>query len=204
MRVEETRMKKLASALIATTLLAAACGSSEATDIAASAPDASVEEVVTTETPISETAATDAPSTTTTAAKPAATVGSAAANSSADSDYCEMSRILTENEPGLDVYDDPEALQIYMTGLMEDVERMTEVAPPEIQADFALVKDSLVAFEQLLIDADWDFAIAAAGMDELFGDNPELDAASDAMDAYDRDVCGIDNDAGTTAETIDD
>ncbi len=202
MHVEDTRMKKLASALIATTFLAAACGSN-AVDVVASAPDDSVEEVVTTDAPTSETPATDV-STTEAPAESTTTPGVDPGKTADTSEFCEISRRLSEDEPELNVYDDPETLQIYMTGLMEDVERMAEVAPPEIHADFTLVKDSLEAFEQLLIDADWDFLVASANMDELFEDDAELDAASDAMDEYDRDVCGIDDGAGTTAETIDD
>lgn len=197
MQVDNTKMNRLASALIASTLLAAACGSNEATEVVASTPDASVEEALATDATTAETPTTAAPT------EAPTTLGDAAGNTAASSEYCEIARSLDENEAEFSIYEDPEALQTYVTSVMAEVKRMEEVAPSEIQADFAVVKSSLDTFQTLLLDADWDFATASAGMQELFEDNAEYDAASDAMDAYDRDVCGIGNsDDATTVETI--
>lgn len=192
-------MKKLASAVVASSLFAAACGSNETIEVLGSTPAASAGEAPTTETPTSEM-----PTTTAAPTEAPATLGFDAGNEAAGSEYCEIARHLDENEAPFSIYDDPETLQTYVTGVMEEVERMEEVAPPEIKADFTVVKSGLDIFQQLLIDAGWDFNAASTEMQELFADNPGSDAASEALDAYDRDVCGIgdkdDATIGTTSE----
>lgn len=193
MHVDDTEMKKLAFALIASSILAAACGSNETIEVLGSTPDASAGRPPTSETPTTRTAS----------AEPPTTLGFADGNAAASSEYCKIARTLAENEAPFIIYEDPESLQTYVTGVMEEVERMEELAPPEIRADFALVKSGLDTYHQLLIDADWDFANASAAMQELFEDNPEFDAASVAMDDYDRDVCEIDNEDATTSVTSD-
>ena len=69
------------------------------------------------------------------------------------------------------------------------------IAPPEIRAD---LKTVLTAFENqflpVLTAAGWDILAAADDL-EAINDNPVLEEASDRVEAYDAEACGLEDES---------
>ena len=78
--------------------------------------------------------------------------------------------------------------------------RAVQLAPNEVRPDMALFAEAMGEYNSLLAEYDYDFmALAMASMDdpeleERFAvlDSAELDAASERIEAYVLDECGID------------
>ena len=137
-------LQKLAAALAASSLFAAACGSSEAADVGGLTPDASAEETPATETPTSES-----PTSTAASAEPPTTLGFSADNSATSSEYCEIVRRRTENQAPFSIYGDPEALvdsrPVEYAGLVTAVQLSIELDPLDLPAPVPQLRQSKAA-----------------------------------------------------------
>lgn len=75
-------------------------------------------------------------------------------------------------------------------GLLDDA---IDRAPSEIKGDLEIVRGDFDSLAEVLEANDYDFFAASEQLDAL--ETPEVDAASDRIDAYVESVCGVDPDA---------
>ncbi len=180
-----TSRSNLLAILFALVFVVAACGGDDDDDAAdettttASADDGSDggDETTTTE---AETTTT-VEETTTTEAEPV----DVDPNSGVGTDYCNAS--LRQDELVRDwVIGDPESTEQYFT---EVLELAKSVDPPdEIAADFAVLIDNFEQIIPVLEDAGWNL-LAVDENDPILND-PEANAASERIDAFDQAFCG--------------
>ncbi len=115
----------------------------------------------------------------------------------ADSDWCQAVRSAADGEDGgIDVNLlglTAEELEAQFTENVAIVERWESTAPPEIQSDVTTMADAFRTLVSLAEAAEWDLMVM--GTDPAFieaFETDELGAAADRIDAYSRDVCGVD------------
>ena len=169
------------------TLLAVACGGDDDGDVLASS-DASTD-------------AESAPATEDTTGD-----DNEAMTGDGDSEWCERIReVQDSDEPsplnfsftGLD----PATLETQFTDNLEVVEEWADTAPPEIDDQVATMLETYTSFVELASDAEWN--LIALGSDPEFlaiAEDPAIQQAANDIDAYSRDVCGID--FGVPAQTV--
>lgn len=83
---------------------------------------------------------------------------------------------------------EPDAFREAFEELFELTERALDVAPEEIRDDFELVRDQLTDVRDLLEEADYD--LTAVDQDAL-AESTEQEAASDRIEAFIEEECGI-------------
>ena len=181
-------MRRLASVAVAMGLVLAACGSDDEGQLAS-----------TTDGGDDAAAATDAGD--------SGDDGESAADDSGDggdamtgdsgSDWCDAARAAAEGEDSGIEFNllglTPEELEARFDQNVAVVERWESTAPPEIASDVTTMADAFRTLVTLAEDAEWD--LLALGTDPAFVeafDDEELGAAADNIDAYSRDVCGVD------------
>jgi hypothetical protein len=98
---------------------------------------------------------------------------------SAGSDYCDAADAANGGGSGLDLSDDPRAA-------LDSVRALAAAAPPELQDDF----DTFIDGIDDIAEMDEESPEALATIFELMAD-PEFAAASDAIEEYTKDECGI-------------
>lgn len=178
-----TRHRSAALALAAVLALGACGGGDD--DSSSDAPSATTAAVA--EAPDETTAVTEAPAATE-APDPEPVSGDSG------SEWCDGIRSGEDSGIGVDLFGaTPEEIEAQFRQNVEAVERWESVAPPEIEDDVNLFADAFRTFVRLGEEADWDILAMAENPEfETAFDDPALDAASDRIDAYSRDVCGVD------------
>ena len=111
-----------------------------------------------------------------------------------DDDFCRVARDLDENDPFEDADLDPFSPEFF-DAARELYDGLLAIAPDEISGDVELVRDELLTIGEQLAAIDYDFTDPAFGevMETL--DSGSVDASAMRIEAYLRDVCGIDVDA---------
>jgi hypothetical protein len=148
---------------------------------------------------VTDAASTEAPADTDATADSEAPEGTDAPEfeGDADSEFCELARRVEDSEflEG----DDPEQLREEYQDVSEAFDQLRDTAPDEIRDDIQLLGDQLDEFIAVLDEYDFSFtalAEAAADNPELAASldavsSPEFEEASDRVDTYVTDVCGI-------------
>lgn len=174
---------------LALAVLAAACGG-----------DDSSGEDDTTTTAGQETTTTTAPPTTTTAPTTTTTVAAEpVAGGDSNSPWCREARAAQEggnqNPLDLDVFalTNPASAEQELTEFLTGVEMFEDLAPPEIEADVAIVAGAFRTFYETAEAAEFNL-IAISEEDIAAFDNPALETAANNIDAYTTEVCGVDFD----------
>ncbi|CAN5272107.1 hypothetical protein BH18ACT4_BH18ACT4_03040 [soil metagenome] len=178
-------------------LLIAGCGGAD--DSASPTTDADADADETTTAPSDDDAATDGAAT-----DGAATDEPAPEFSGEGSDeLCDFAEQINEADifSGEDATQSPEELEDRLTELNAALVRANDLAPDEIAADLAVASQSFPLVIDLYEQFDSDSAAPAQALQDdpaLFAplSDPEVMAASQNVDAYFRDVCGIEDDAG--------
>ncbi len=117
-----------------------------------------------------------------------------------DSDtFCALAVQFDENDPTTELFtsDDPEQLKVDWATAEDLISSLTAEAPAEIKPDFEILTAGFQQVGDLYEKYDWDFQALgeAASTDPdvaALADTAEADAASDRVDAYLQQVCGID------------
>lgn len=178
-------MKKLIAALFALTLLATACGGSTdiiAADIEGASDDGGSEDNGGSD----DTGASDDNG------------GSDDGGGSFDGDFCALAQ---EREDAESTFDSvnvfiPSEFEAAWNENIRLLERAIVIAPDAIRADLELIRAEIGPVDAALREAGFDVAaIFADDPDADFDETPEAEAAGERIDAYVRDVCGIDVDA---------
>ena len=114
-----------------------------------------------------------------------------------DSEWCRAVRSAADGEASpldLDLLGlTPEELEARFTENVALIEEWEATAPPEIEADVTAMADAFRTLVSLADAAEWDLLVM--GTDPAFleaFDVGELGPAADRIDAYSRDVCGVD------------
>jgi hypothetical protein len=151
-------------------------------------------------------AAEDAPATSDAAEDAAATsdaadVGddSGGDGDSNNSEWCQLARGVESESDLLDDVDftDPEAIEDAFQQVIDSLEDAADSAPEEIEADVELTLDGFNELFDALQAVDFDFL----EIDQSFAENPEVEAASDRIEAYNERECGIERDSDVTDDT---
>lgn len=88
---------------------------------------------------------------------------------------------------------DAQAIEAQVNANVEVLENWASIAPSEIKTSVETIVGAFETFAELGNDAGWD--LTAMVNDPQFAatfEAPELEAATDAVDAYNRDSCGVD------------
>jgi hypothetical protein len=165
----------LALALVATGCGGDDAGSDDATTTTASTSDG------------------DGQTTTTTAATTTTEAESMSGDSG--SEWCDRMRLAAEGEGALDfdTLSTPAEFQEAFEAGLELFEEAADIAPREIDEDVDTLLEMFRVFVDVGTRAEWA-PLAMFQDPELLAaaDDPALEAASDRIDAYNRDVCGVD------------
>ncbi len=120
-----------------------------------------------------------------------------------DSEWCDLARSVEAEDDLLEGVDftDPEALENAYQSMIDLVEDAADSAPEEVKADIELtVERSKVIFDAL---KDADFNIL--DVDQAVFEDPEAEAASERIEAYNERECGIaDDDVTDDGDATDD
>ncbi len=195
-------MKKRISALAVTVLVLGACGGGG---------DASTE--ATTPTSVDDTideSATTMPSVTTASTEPAATTTTEGQSTGdqptfqgdAGSDWCVAAQEVEDASAAIDAVDftDPAAVEEAFTEALRLMEMAIEFAPPELQGDLDVTLEGFKQLQDALIAVDYDFL--NADLSVLEDRDAIMQAASDNIEVYNEQVCGITADgSGNTDDT---
>lgn len=122
------------------------------------------------------------PTSTTTESTGSTTDGGSSEPSDPDSEYCTVASEIRDTSTS--VAEDPDTA-------LEQLERLGAAAPPELEGDFEQFTGTIRQLSEVPED---DPAAIAEVIGLLI--EPELQAASDAIDGYTRDTCGFGIDAG--------
>jgi hypothetical protein len=111
---------------------------------------------------------------------------------SGDSEWCDMARTVEAEDDLLEGVDfsDPDALEDSYQQMIDLVEDAAGSAPEELEADIDLVVDRSKVIFEALKDADFNIL----DVDQSVFEDPEADAASERIDAYNEAECGIESD----------
>jgi hypothetical protein len=165
-------------AAVALALLAAACGSGDEAEVG-SAPVTSDDEGADGSTETTDDAG-------------------AAMTGDANSDWCQAMREVQESGDanpmdfgftGLD----PASMEAYFTGNLAMMDDWRNAAPPEIDQQVETMYGLYSSFVDLAEAAEWNVAVMGSDPEfmELVSD-PAVEQAANDIDAYSRDVCGVD------------
>lgn len=113
-------------------------------------------------------------------------------DSGGSSSYCSLAAMQDSIDNEFDFLSaTPADVESYFSDNRDALAEATALAPAEIRSDLQTI---LAAYESqflpVLSAAGWDIFAAADDL-ELINENPVFDAASDRIEAYDADVCGI-------------
>ena len=135
--------------------------------------------------------------TTTTTAAPTTTTTEVSVSGDSDSEWCRELRRVSEETGGPGDIDfltaTPEELGRAFETVLDAFSEAADSAPPEIADDVDIMVDAYAAFVEKGQQADWNLLTLAN--DPEFAatfDDPAIEMAADRMDAYGREVCGVD------------
>ena len=119
-----------------------------------------------------------------------------------DSEWCDMARAVEAEDDLLEGVDfnDPDALEDSYQQMIDLVEDAAGSAPEELEADIDLVVDRSKVIFDALKDADFNIL----DVDQSVFEDPEADAASERIDAYNEAECGIESDLDDPTDDSDD
>jgi hypothetical protein len=132
-----------------------------------------------------------------------ASATSDASDTGGDSDsggaWCELARDIDSDDTLFDSMDinDPDSVENAYQEFVNVFEDAADNAPDEIKADMEIVLERIKTAFEALKDADFNIV----EVDQAVFEDPEADAASDRIDAYNEEVCGIESDADVTDDT---
>ena len=175
------RRYRFVAIIMTLALVAGACGGDD------SGGDATTAATTTTTTAAGE-GDVAADTTTTTAAEPV--------SGDSGSVWCDRIRQAASEASPVDVNfltATPAEIQAQFETTVGLFEEMAEIAPSEIDDDVDTVLAAYRRFVELGNEASWDlFALANNTEFAAAFEDPSIGAAADRMDAYNRDVCGVD------------
>ena len=171
--------------IIALALVATACGGGS---------DDSSDDPTTTSTVAGGGGDNDGGSSASTTTTP--TTAPAQVSGDSGSGYCDRIRDTSEgDQDGLDfnpLGKTPQQLQALFEANLEVFEGWENLAPDEIKDDAAVIIEAFRGIVERANELEWD--LQALASDPAFNafDSAEVTAAADNLDAYSRDVCGVD------------
>ena len=172
--------------VLALALLATACGGGDSDDT-----------TTTTAASSSDGGSDSGNETTTTTVAATTTTTEVSVSGDSDSTYCRRVRAADESdETPLDFSffgKTPEELEAQFEANLEVFAEWVSIAPDDIKDAAQTVYNAYEAFVNRGNELLWD--LEAMADDEVLNsgfDTPELDTASEVLDAYSRDVCGVD------------
>jgi len=118
----------------------------------------------------------------------------------ANSDWCVTSRQLDIESDGFDSLDfaDAAAVQAAFTEMVGLYQGATQFTPPELENDVEISFSAILAFQEALIAADYDFLLADLSiLEDVDGD---VEAANDNIELYNEQVCDIPADVDVDAD----
>ncbi len=181
-----------AAACSGSTISADTVGEQEVAEVAEESVTEDAEEPADTQAPTSTTAA---PVETTTT--PPTT--QAASNSEA---FCTLSVEVDDFVNGFNGFFDPVELEGFAMEYRGLLDEGLATVPDDIATDFGIVRDAQLELFSAL-EADGYSADALLTQGEAIMEAPDVVAASDALDEYEADVCGIDTDVVTDPDEPD-
>jgi hypothetical protein len=115
----------------------------------------------------------------------------------AGSDWCDAIRDAADDEASPIDFDllglTPQEMEARLTENVAVLEDWEAKAPPEIDEQVNTMVDAFRTVVSRADEAEWDLATLATDPAFLGAfDAPELESAADDIDAYSRDVCGVD------------
>ena len=116
--------------------------------------------------------------------------------------YCELAILIETKGDAFfegDSPGDPAKLEAFFVDIQEDMDEAVEVADSVVKDDIVLLKEEIAAFVELMEEYEFNFVLATSAVDDR-PMKPEWDAAHDAVDLYDKEVCGFDKDADEVEE----
>lgn len=126
-----------------------------------------------------------------------------------DGDFCAIARDLEENDPFSGEVDGQEFdvfSEDFFSYVVDLYDGLVAIAPDEIVGDIALIRSSMVELEAVAEQFDYNFF--DPGMADAFEalDSVEFNTASDNIETYLADTCGIETGLGgdTTSEAVPD
>jgi hypothetical protein len=135
--------------------------------------------------------------TTTTTPAPTTTTADVSVSGDSDSAWCRGLRQASEETAGPGAIDlltaTPEELGRAFEAVLDTFTEAADSAPPEIADDVDVLLTFFAAMVEKGRDADWN--LLALANDPEFGatvDDPAFEQAANRVDAYSRDVCGVD------------
>ena len=117
------------------------------------------------------------------------------------SDWCDLSREMDSDTSLFDTMDinDPESVEDAYNQVIGAIEDAADETPDEIKDDVEIVLERIKTGFEALKDADFNLL----EVDQAAFEDPEADAASDRIDAYNERECGIESDGAETSTTDD-
>ena len=116
-----------------------------------------------------------------------------------DSDWCAAARRVESASDALDAEDfdftDPASVEDALGDMLSEFESALTSAPSEIRDDLDTSYANFRAFDDALAAVDYDFL--RADLSVLADDEGEIEAATDRIEAYNWEVCGIPIDTDT-------
>ena len=129
-----------------------------------------------------------------------ATDGTTVFSGNGDSDYCQLVREYDQQTTAFDDLfsgdtTDPAEMAAAFAQLQQVVDQLVSIAPAEVKADAQVMGDATKQMIALIAKNDYDFtklmsSADATALNDLFN-SQEIAAASDHLDQYDQQVCGI-------------
>jgi hypothetical protein len=181
-------VKRLAALLIPAALVLAACGSDDDTTTIPTTNTA-------TDTDASD-ADSDAPADDTDPAPAQPGEGSS-------SEYCRLFRTFEEEDPFENLDDDSGSLREGFSEAQRVLEDIQGIAPAEIRGDFATIAEGFKQLNEALAAVDYNFFALDESALEGF-DDERFEEASERIDEYNEQVCGIPrDDVGDPGDDVD-
>lgn len=111
--------------------------------------------------------------------------------------WCDAIRSEPDSGPDFNLLGlSPDQIEVTFTSNVAAIERWEDMAPPEISNQVTTLADAFRSLVGQAEEANWDLAVLANDPDFFATfDAPEIGAAADDIDAYARDVCGVDLEA---------
>ncbi len=116
-------------------------------------------------------------------------------------EYC---RIAGEAEAASDAFfassdpTDPDKFEEFINQQLSDFEAAFTVSDPVIQDALSVAGEKLEAASKAAADNDYDFTATATALNAL--DSERFDQASDAVDAYEAEICGFEPDLASESD----
>jgi hypothetical protein len=181
------RTRRTLGALIATAVVLAACGSNDDSSSSDDSGSDASTPVATSDASATEQAEVDENGTDT-----------ASASGDSGSSWCDQVRAAASSDASSPINFDffglsSTEIEAQFTTNVQVLEGWARTAPSEIDGSVQTIVDAYRTFVELGDAADWD--LNAMATDPAFAsafESAELTAATDAVDDYNRDVCGVD------------